>query len=125
MIDADTTAQQTLRTLLRALDVDVPVYGSAESFLEQSKRTDALRCVIAELKLPGMSGLQLLRTLRAIDADLPIILLADEPDVPTAVAAMRDGATDFIDKQQMDVKIMRRVNQLLRNDHGKEFESAS
>ncbi len=115
IIDADATACQALRALLGTLDVEVSTYDSAENFVARDPSVQTPQCVIVDLNLPGMSGLELLRQLRAADADLPIILLATEPDVATAVAAMRQGATDFIEKPQMDVKLMRRMTQLLRN----------
>jgi len=67
-----------------------------------------------DLLLPGMSGLELLRRLRSAGNDVPVILLADESDVPTAVAAMREGATDFIEKPYVDVAVLKQVQKLLR-----------
>ena len=64
-----------------------------------------MACLIVDLLLPGMSGLELLRRLRSAGNDVPVILLADESDVPTAVAAMREGATDFIEKPYVDVAV--------------------
>ena len=60
-----------------------------------------------------MSGLELLRRLRSNGSDVPFMLLADESDVPTAVAAMREGATDFIEKPYVDVAVLRQVQKLL------------
>ena len=67
-----------------------------------------------DLLLPGMSGLDLLRRLRRAGNDVPVVLLADESDVPTAVAAMREGATDFIEKPYMDVAVLKQVQKLIR-----------
>jgi two-component system response regulator FixJ len=64
--------------------------------------------------LPGISGLDLLRRLRADRIRIPLILLADESDVPTAVTAMQAGASDFIEKPHADIAILRRVVQLLQ-----------
>jgi two-component system response regulator FixJ len=61
-----------------------------------------------------MSGLELLRRLRSSGNDVPVILLADESDVPTAVAAIREGATDFIEKPYVDVAVLKQVQKLLR-----------
>ena len=113
VIDADTTTRHMLRALLSVLDVRVELYDSAESFLADSDAAPA--CVVIDARLPGMSGLQLLRQLRS-GGDVPVILLASEPDVPIAVEAMRHGATDFIEKSRMDVALLRRVSQIVR-DH--------
>ena len=65
-----------------------------------------------------MSGLELLRRLRSNGSDVPVILLADESDVPTAVAAMREGATDFIEKPYVSVAILKQVQKLLHGQGG-------
>jgi FixJ family two-component response regulator len=112
VIDPDPVARSGLRTLLHGLGIDVSTFDSAESYLlAQSGRH--LACLIVDLLLPGMSGLELLRRLRSAGNDVPVILLADESDVPTAVAAMREGATDFIEKPYVDVAVLKQVQKLL------------
>ncbi len=112
VIDPDPVARSGLRTLLHGLGIDVSTFDSAESYLlAQGGRHVA--CLIVDLLLPGMSGLELLRRLRSAGNDVPVILLADESDVPTAVAAMREGATDFIEKPYVDVAVLKQVQKLL------------
>jgi len=117
IIDADANMQQTLCALLGALDIEIESYNSAELYLAKAPRANGhpLACVIADVSLPGMSGLELLQRIRAIDRYLPVVLLATEAEVPMAVEAMRHGATDFIEKPQLDVLLLRRVSQLVRN----------
>jgi FixJ family two-component response regulator len=112
VIDPDPVARSGLRTLLHGLGVDVTVFDSAESYLLAANGRP-LSCLIVDLLLPGMSGLELLRRLRNAGNDVPVILLADESDVPTAVAAMREGATDFIEKPYVDVAVLKQVQKLL------------
>jgi len=114
VIDPDPVARSGLRTLLHGLGVDVATFESAESYLLAANGRP-LACLIVDLLLPGMSGLELLRRLRTAGNDVPVILLADESDVPTAVAAMREGATDFIEKPYVDVAILKQVQKLLHN----------
>lgn len=114
VIEADATERRTLCSLLSSLDVDVQDYDSAESYL--AAHMNGFGCVITDVALPGMSGLELLRRLRAQQHDsLPIILLGEESDVRAAVAAMREGAVDFFEKPHIDIAIARRVAYLL--DH--------
>ena len=113
IIDPDPVARDQLRSLLRGVGVDVSTFDSAESFLLASGGKH-VGCLIVDLLLPGMSGLEFLRRLRSAGNDVPVILLADESDVPTAVAAMREGATDFIEKPYGDVAVLRQVQKLLR-----------
>jgi FixJ family two-component response regulator len=112
VIDPDPVARNGLRTLLHGLGIDVSTYDSAESYLLAVNGRHAA-CLIVDLLLPGMSGLELLRRLRSAGNDVPVILLADESDVPTAVAAIREGATDFIEKPYVDVAVLRQVQKLL------------
>jgi len=114
VIDPDPVARTGLKNLLRGLGIDVSTFDSAESFLLAANGRH-VGCLIVDLLLPGMSGLELLRRLRSAGNDVPVILLADESDVPTAVAAMREGATDFIEKPYVDVAIVKQVQKLLRS----------
>jgi len=114
VIDPDPVARNGLRTLLHGLGIDVSTFDSAESYL-LATNVRQVACLIVELLLPGMSGLELLRRLRSAGNDVPVILLADESDVPTAVAAIREGATDFIEKPYVDVAVVRQVQKLLHS----------
>lgn len=114
VIDPDPVARNGLRTLLHGMGVDVATFDSAESYLLNANGRQ-LSCLIVDLLLPGMSGLELLRRLRSAGNDVPVILLADESDVPTAVAAMREGATDFIEKPYVDVAVLKQVQKLLHS----------
>jgi two-component system, LuxR family, response regulator FixJ len=115
IVDSDATTRRTLLSLLGPLGVEMQVFDSAESYLAQAKTEKIPTCLIVDVTLSGMTGLQLLKQIRAANVDLPVILLAPESDVSIAVDAMRHGATDFIEKPQMDVALLRRVSQLVRN----------
>lgn len=115
VIEADAAARRLLRSLLSSLDAEIQDYDSAESYLAAERET--LGCVITDVWLPGMSGLELLRRLRADETSPPVIVVGEETDVRAAVDAMREGAADFIEKQHMDVAITRRVAYLLDRTH--------
>lgn len=122
VIDSDASERQALRTLLSVLNVDVRSFDSAESFLAQyaaERHRAVVCCAVVDVRLSGISGLQLLRQLRVTGDDLPLILLATEPDITTAVEAMRLGAADFIEKSRLDVALLRRITQILheRENH--------
>jgi FixJ family two-component response regulator len=103
-----------LCSLLSKLNAEVQDYDSAESFLA-SPLGNRGSCLITDMVLPGMSGLELLKCLRKSHASTPVILLGEDADVRAAVAAMREGAVDFIEKTHVDFSIVRRVAYLL--DH--------
>jgi len=113
VVEADASARGALRLLLSSLDAEVRVFDSAESYL--AARGDDHGCLITDMALPGMSGLDLLRRLRAARGAPPVILLGEESDVAAAVNAIREGAVDFIERPRMDVSILRRVAYLI--DH--------
>ena len=102
-----------LCSMLSKLNADVQDYDSAESYLASPLGRGS--CLITDMTLPGMSGLDLLKCLRANHASTPVILLGEDADVRAAVAAMREGAVDFIEKTHVDYSIVRRVAYLL--DH--------
>jgi FixJ family two-component response regulator len=118
VIEADATERRTLCSLLSSLDVDIQDYDSAESYL--AAHIDGNGCVITDVTLPGMSGLELLRCLRSRPEPLAIILLGEESDVRAAVTAMREGAVDFFEKPHVDATIARRVAYLL--DHSADLK---
>lgn len=114
MIEADATDRRQLCALLSKLNADVQDYDSAESYLASPAKNPS-SCLITDIALPGMSGLELLKRLRGNRGAPPVILLGEDADVRAAVAAMREGAVDFIEKTHLDFAIVRRVAYLL--DH--------
>jgi FixJ family two-component response regulator len=100
--------------MLSSLDVDVSDYDSAESYLANS--TQGTRCLISDVELPGMSGIELLRYLRSHGVMSPMIMLGEDCDVRAAVAAIREGAADFIEMPCAELAIAQKVAQLLRGD---------
>jgi FixJ family two-component response regulator len=116
VIEADATDRRQLCALLRNLNAEVQDYDSAESYLA-SPAENPSSCLITDMILPGMSGLELLKRLRANHAAPPVILLGEDADVRAAVAAMREGAVDFIEKTHLDFSIVRRVAYLLDHTH--------
>jgi FixJ family two-component response regulator len=111
VIEADANTRRTLCSLLSPLDAEVQDYDSAESYL--AARGNALDCLISNVMLPGMSGIELMRVVRATEVPPPVILVGEEADVHAAVTAIREGAADFIEKPHVDISILRRVAYLL------------
>lgn len=112
VVDADAAVREGLSALLAENRVTVRTFASAEAFLAELPAADR-GCLIVEVHLPGMDGLELLERLRARGRRLPVIVLASCSDVPTAVRAMRSGALDFIDKPFIDRVLLNRVRQAL------------
>jgi two-component system response regulator FixJ len=115
--DPDDALTRRLADLLETLGTEVSTYPSGGALLAGLR--PGTICVIAEARLPDMTGIDLIRSLRSCMPDLPVILLATDGDVAAAVAAMRAGALDFIEKPHVDRLLAWRVRHLLESDgHG-------
>jgi two-component system response regulator FixJ len=97
VIDDDDAVRDSLATLLSAIGFETRSYPSATAFLEGLDRRD-LGCVITDVQMPGMSGLELLDRLSERSPDFPVIVLTGRADVAMAVDALKAGASDFIEK---------------------------
>jgi two-component system response regulator FixJ len=97
VVDDDDAVRQSLEFLLRSAKFNVKVYDSAVTFL-QSLPTLEPGCVVTDVRMPEMSGIDLLRRLKDLHIDLPVIVITGHGDVPLAVEAMKAGAADFIEK---------------------------
>ena len=112
VIDGDDGVRRSLESLLKTLDVSVVTFSSAEEFLEYIDRRP-FDCLVTEVELPGMSGIELQCRLRERAIRLPVIVIATEADVAMAVRAMRPGALDFIEKPFVERAVLARVRQAL------------
>ncbi|NOD91973.1 response regulator [Ruegeria sp. HKCCD4884] len=97
VVEDDTAVLNSLCAVLEAYGYQTEPLTSAEAFLDQFDR-HANSCLIMDLRLPGMSGMELLKHLSETDARCPVIVITAHGDVPAAVQAMRLGAVDFIEK---------------------------
>jgi two-component system response regulator FixJ len=97
VIDDDVAVRQSLAFLLGTAGLSVRLYESAVTFLS-ALPADASGCVVTDVRMPGMDGLELQRRLNELGMKLPVIIMTGHADVPLAVKAMKDGAIDFIEK---------------------------
>ena len=97
VIDDDNAMRDSLAFLLKAAGVEVQTYESAMAFLDRLPKLQA-GCIVTDVRMPGMSGLDLLRRLRELGNSMPVIVITGHGDVPLAVEAMKAGAADFIEK---------------------------
>jgi two-component system, LuxR family, response regulator FixJ len=96
VIDDDKAVRESIDFLLRAAGLSVRTYDSATSFLEAAPKIAC--CIITDVRMPGLSGIELLRRLQEMHIGLPVIVIAGHGDVPLAVEAMKCGAVDFLEK---------------------------
>src|SRR6516165_1907702 len=112
IIDDDEALRESLAFLLRTARVEVATHSSAAAFLE--KISDAnLNCVITDVRMSGMSGIDLLKRLRELKVNVPVIVITGHGDVPLAVEAMKIGAIDFLEKPFDDEVMLASVRSAL------------
>lgn len=112
VIDDDDAVRDSLSFLLRAASFDVVTYQSATRFLEALDK-DIDGCVITDVRMPDMSGLDLLRQLRASSCRIPVIVMTGHGDIQLAVEAMKAGALDFLEKPFDDERVLGAVRAAL------------
>ena len=115
VVDDDPDVRDGLRWLIESVGLKVELYDSAESFLYAYKSTRP-GCLVLDVRMRGMSGLQLLENLRARELRLPVILLTGHGSVRLAVRAMKAGAVDVIEKPYADEELLDQVQTALRRD---------
>src|SRR6516162_2668550 len=112
VIDDDDALRDSLTFLLRMAQIDVVGFASAAAFLDGLSGTHA-NCVITDVRMPEMSGIDLLRRLRQLKIDVPVIVITGHGDVPLAVEAMKIGAADFLEKPFDDEVLLASVRAAL------------
>ncbi len=97
IIDDDEGVRESIEFLFRSAQLEVRIYESAPAFLSQASEA-AGGCVVTDVRMPDVSGIDLLRRLKELKSTLPVIVMTGHGDVPLAVEAMKAGAVDFIEK---------------------------
>jgi RNA polymerase sigma factor (sigma-70 family) len=113
IVDDDPAINQTIKELVELVGLRAAIYTSARDFLEEFQRTGP-GCLVLDVRMPGMSGLELQRKLAPSADRLPVIVITGHADVPMAVDAMKLGALDFLEKpfrsQELCESIQRAVH---------------
>lgn len=126
VIDDDTAVRKSLAFLLQTARLEVRTYESAEAFLQTRPQVTS-GCVITDVSMPGISGVDLLRRLRNLKIAIPVIVITGHGDVPLAVEAMKIGAADFFEKPFDDEALLAAVRDALdlhKTDSKRQVERA-
>ena len=121
LVDDDEAVRDSLGMLFKSIGLAHEAYASALDFLQHY---DVARpaCLVADIRMPGLSGLELQQRLHEQRAEIPIIFITGHGDVPMAVTAMKSGAADFIQKPFRDQDLIDRINKAL--DHDREHRKS-
>jgi two-component system response regulator FixJ len=113
LIEDDEAILRSLSMLLESQGIPVRPYPSAESFLESA--AEPPQCVVSDIRMPGMSGMELQQELKKRDAAVPIILITGHGDIAMAVQAIKQGAFDFIEKPFDDDRLIASISQAIKS----------
>jgi FixJ family two-component response regulator len=115
VIDDDVAVRTTLSSLFRSVGLRAELFGSAREFA-QTKMPDVASCLVLDIRLPGVSGLELQAELAEADIRVPIIFMTGHGDIPMSVQAMKSGAIDFLTKPFRDQDILDAVTKAIERD---------
>jgi FixJ family two-component response regulator len=119
IVDDDDAVRDSLSVLLDSVDIKNASYPSARAFLESLENKDMSKlvgCVVLDVRMPGMSGMECQQELIALECMLPIIFITGHGDVPMAVEAMKNGALEFIQKPFREQELLDCIQKALVNN---------
>jgi len=115
VVDDDSSVRDSLRRLISSVGFGVEVFPSAQAFLK-ARRPDVPGCLVLDVRLPGLSGLDLQRELADTEAALPIIFLTGHGDIPMSVRAMKAGAVEFLTKPFREQDLLDAIRGAIERD---------
>jgi len=115
VVDDDVSIREALRNLLRSVGWQVKTFDTAQQFMAEG-RPDAPSCLVLDVRLPGLSGLDLQRELANAGIDIPIIFITGHGDIPMSVRAMKAGAVEFLTKPFRDQDLLDGVQAAMERD---------
>jgi FixJ family two-component response regulator len=126
VVDDDPSMRDALTSLMRSVGMSVQAFESASAFLA-SKRPDLPSCLVLDVRLPGLSGLDLQRELLDAGEQIPVIFITGHGDIPMTVRAMKAGAVEFLPKPFREQELLDAIGQALHRDdaaRGRRAEAA-
>jgi FixJ family two-component response regulator len=115
IVDDDASLRESLKNLIRSVGLRVEPFASAQEFL-RSKRPDVPGCLVLDVRLQGVSGLDLQKRMADSDIEMPIIFISGHGDIPMTVQAMKAGAVEFLTKPFRDQDLLDAVQHALERD---------
>ena len=115
VVDDDTGVRNAMRLLLKSVGLESALYASAQEFLAAYQPSQP-GCLVLDIRMPGMSGLELQEQLNLRGAVIPVIFMTGHGDIPMAVEAMQHGAFDFLQKPFRDQDLLDRIQRAIAKD---------
>jgi len=115
VVDDDASVREALGGLVRSAGLSVATYATAQEFLA-SPRAEGPSCLVLDVQLPGLSGLDLQRRMAEVNLEIPIIFITGHGDIPTSVRAMKAGAVEFLTKPFGDDDLLTAIHEAIERD---------
>ncbi len=115
VVDDDAGTRASLKNLIRSVGLRVEAFASAHEFLG-SPRPDMPGCLVLDVRLPGLSGLDLQKRMTEVGIEIPIVFITGHGDIPMSVRAMKAGAVEFLTKPFRDQELLDAIQQALERD---------
>ena len=123
VVDDDSSMRDALRNLFRSVGLNVETFGVAQEFLSR-ERSKGPACLVLDVRLPGLSGLDLQRQLVDANIQIPIVFITAHGDIQMSVRAMKAGAVEFLTKPFRDQDLLDAVQQAVDRDRGTRIQQA-
>src|SRR5262245_57136598 len=123
VIDDDESVRKSLASLIRSAHLRVETFASAQQFLA-SRKTNLPSCLVLDIRMPDVSGLELQKRLAEIKNDTPIVFITAHGDIPTSVRAMKAGAVEFLTKPFRDEDLLDAIQQAIALDRAARIKQA-
>jgi FixJ family two-component response regulator len=123
VVDDDSSLRRAIKRLVESVGLRVELFASAHEFL-QAKRPDAASCLVLDIRLPGISGLDFQRELSDCNIHIPIIFITAHGDIPMTVRAMKAGAVEFLPKPFPDQVLLDAIQQALVRDNARRVQES-
>ena len=124
VVDDDASFRESIRDLVRSVSLHVEAFASAQEFL-RSKRPDVPGCLVLDVRLKGLSGLDLQKRMAEAKMEIPIIFITGHGDIPMTVQAMKAGAMEFLTKPFRDQDLLDAIQQALERDRNAREQRAN
>ncbi len=108
VVDDDRLVRESLEWLLESVNLQTRLYENGQAFLDEFS-PGLPGCVVLDVRMPGLNGMELHQSIKHIDPDFPVIIVTGHADVPMAIRAMKEGAFDFIEKPYNDQHMLERI----------------
>jgi FixJ family two-component response regulator len=122
-VEDDASVRQALQGLIRSVGLNVEVFVSSDEFLAR-QRPDAPSCAVLDVRLPGLSGLDLQTRMGELDDRIPIVFITGHGDIPMSVRAMKAGAVEFLTKPFLEQDLLDGIGRAIDRDRAARRESA-